>query len=68
MPISRTIKTLTISGTNFLKWTFQGGPSTPAPSPGGLHQLGDGFAEQQQQVDRNFNSSFHYIFLDRHFY
>ena len=29
----------------------QGGPSPPAPSPGGLQQqLADGFAEQQQQV------------------
>ena len=26
----------------------QGGPSPPAPSPGGLPQLGDGFADQQQ--------------------
>ena len=28
----------------------QSGPSPPAPSPGGLQQLVDGFAEQQQQV------------------
>lgn len=43
----------------------QGGPSPPAPSPGGLPQLGDAFAEQQQV---RFNNPFFNILIRKFFY